>query len=126
MEQAGKFDAAGEIGDFDASYARRAEPPDDSPSGIAIGDRREVTAVKPDILQGAGIERVQFPAMLPSVARPAAADESRLRAWLVARSAPCWRFRRSETGPSQYGPARGRRRVPSGEKKSESSLARWL
>jgi hypothetical protein len=61
MEQAGKFDAAGEIGDFDASYARRAEPPDDSPSGIAIGDRREVTAVKPDILQGAGIERVQFP-----------------------------------------------------------------
>jgi hypothetical protein len=61
MEQAGKFDAAGEIGDFDASYARRAEPPDDSPSGIAIGDRRKVTAVKPDILQGAGIERVQFP-----------------------------------------------------------------
>jgi hypothetical protein len=32
----------------------------------------------------------------------------------------------AKTGPSQYGPARGRRRVPSGEKKSESSLARWL
>jgi hypothetical protein len=61
MEHAGKFDAAGEISDFDAPDACRAETPDDSPSGIAIGDRRKVTAVKPDILQGAGIERVQFP-----------------------------------------------------------------
>ena len=38
MEQTGKLDAAGEISDFDAPDARRAEPPDDSPSGIAVGE----------------------------------------------------------------------------------------
>jgi hypothetical protein len=61
MEQTGKFDASGHIRDLDAPEPHGAKPPHDSPMGVGIGDRTQVAAVEAEILQGAGIERVQFP-----------------------------------------------------------------
>ena len=101
MQQTGKLDTTGEIRDLDPPHAHRTEPADDPPVGVGVGNPMQVAAVEPEILQGAGIERVQFLqccGVSPSLLQPMPSEFEALPA---APSARCWRFDRTETGPSR-------------------------
>ncbi len=61
MKQTGKFDTSINVRDFEPAHADCTKPPDDASMSVGIGDRMKVAVMKPEILQGASIERMQFP-----------------------------------------------------------------
>jgi hypothetical protein len=60
MQQTGKLDTTGEIRGLDPPHAHRTEPAYEPSVGVGVGNPMQVAAVEPEILQGAGIEGVQF------------------------------------------------------------------
>ena len=61
MQQAAELHTARQIRGLDPSYAHRAEASKRRPAGTSIGNGVQTTSMQPDILQGALVERMQFP-----------------------------------------------------------------